>query len=317
LGKLFLALSWGKVRESIINKHKLLNRGLGLLPLTIVLFVLTGCISTRTDNAFLLSLKNRGAVPLSSSNPFLAGNILLSKEMNRSPDLYGFVQSRGTPQALEVSKKWSGPATLQLYYLDKNEYYTAEESGSTWIVNGPQKIPLQGVALLKSLTEFGQKNAALELNPPKVQPTPTVTIPAMAKPPVQEPLAPVLAETTPEYPERSMTVPTQVPDSTVDPVVTRIKTISKGLTEKAELSPRGDIVHHVTYPGETLSIISRWYTLDVRNTGRIARINALNNPSQLDLGDTIIIPSYLVKNNKYLSEDVLKEIFKEISATKY
>jgi hypothetical protein len=290
-----------------------------------LLIVGTGCISTRADNAFLSSLKNRGAVPLSSTNPFLAGNILLAKEMDRSNDLNGFIKSRGTPQALEVSKSWSGPATIQLYYLDRNEYYTAEESGSNWIINGPSRIPPKGVDLLQTLTEFGQKPAALELNKSDAaSSTPEqYTSGNSSSIELAEPASLNILENLPSSSDNRSTLeelvsspPATPPSISNDPVVDRINEIRESVAEDAEVSPRGDIVHHVSYSGETLSILSRWYTLDVRNTGRIARINALNNPSQLNLGDTIIIPSYLVKNNKYLSESTLQELFKALQASR-
>ena len=76
-------------------------------------------------------------------------------------------------------------------------------------------------------------------------------------------------------------------------------------SQPAELTPRGDVVHHVTYPGETLSMIARWYTHDRANAGRLARINHLNNPDRLQIGDKIIVPSYLLKNkNRRTPADV-------------
>jgi hypothetical protein len=285
----------------------------------LLLIGVTGCISTRADNAFLSSLKNRGAVPLSSTNPFLAGNILLAKEMDRSEDLNGFIKNRGTPQALEVSKSWSGPATIQLYYLDRNEYYSAEESGSNWIINGPSKIPTKGVELLQSLTEFGQKPAALELKELNADSSSSTQMPEGPHSEVVPQLI-IPEDSTPKTEESfnnsPLLNPSSQPSISEDPVVEHVKAIKDDIAEEAEVSPRGDIVHHVNYSGETLSMISRWYTLDVRNTGRIARINALNNPSKLNMGDTIIIPSYLVKNKKYLSESTLQELYRELKTTR-
>jgi len=60
-------------------------------------------------------------------------------------------------------------------------------------------------------------------------------------------------------------------------------------------------------------MISRWYTLDARNLGRISRINNLKNPSQLEIGDTIVIPSYLVKNKNRLNEATVKTLALEFS----
>ncbi|RIL09841.1 MAG: hypothetical protein DCC75_05645, partial [Proteobacteria bacterium] len=83
---------------------------------------------------------------------------------------------------------------------------------------------------------------------------------------------------------------------------------SKFSGQAAELSPKGDLVHYVTYPGETLSNIARWYTFERDNAARIARINDLKNPDQLSPGDTIVIPAYMLKNKVRLSEQALKEL---------
>lgn len=278
--------------------------------LSVAFIFLTGCISTRTDNAFLLSLKNRGAVPLSSNNPFLAGNILLAKEMNRSPELMGFVSQRGTPAALEVFKSWSGKATIQLYYLDRNQYYTAEEIGKkSWAISGPNQIPPKGVDLLRTLTEYSQGNAALDLQRETYQSPSSLAVEPIA-PKVEEPKAVTLNSI--KNPE-----PIQIPQQTSpESVIDLIKELAAQTAEEAEVSPRGDIVHYVSFSGETLSIIARWYTLDVRNTGRISRINSLNNPSKLDIGDAIVVPSYLVKNKKMLTEPSLKAVSRAIAQSR-
>jgi hypothetical protein len=78
----------------------------------------------------------------------------------------------------------------------------------------------------------------------------------------------------------------------------------------AELSPKGDLVHYVTYPGETLYMIARWYTYDRENGPRLARINRLNNADRLALGDEIVVPAYMLKNKNRLSEEALKAYLK-------
>jgi hypothetical protein len=76
----------------------------------------------------------------------------------------------------------------------------------------------------------------------------------------------------------------------------------------AEMTPKGDVVHHVTYPGETLSMLARWYTHDRANAGRIARINSITQPDKLNIGDMIVIPSYLVKTKNRLTEEGVQSL---------
>jgi len=77
---------------------------------------------------------------------------------------------------------------------------------------------------------------------------------------------------------------------------------------RAEITPTRDLVHYVTFAGETLSMIARWYTLDRANAGRLARINNMRDPNNLSLGDVIIVPSYLLRNEKRLSKQALDKL---------
>ena len=67
-------------------------------------------------------------------------------------------------------------------------------------------------------------------------------------------------------------------------------------------------MHYVTFSGETLSILARWYTGDRSNAGKIARINRIADPDKLSTGDTIIIPAYLLRNKNRLTESGVKEL---------
>jgi nucleoid-associated protein YgaU len=92
----------------------------------------------------------------------------------------------------------------------------------------------------------------------------------------------------------------------IQQVVARLQ--SNPAAQGAEITPQGDLVHYVIYPGETLSIIARWYTHDRANSGRIARINDLKNPDHLEIGDSIIVPSYLLKTQSRFSETDLNQL---------
>ena len=71
-------------------------------------------------------------------------------------------------------------------------------------------------------------------------------------------------------------------------------------------SSSGDIIHKVTFPGETLRIITEWYTGDANNTGRVARINGIEKPDLLKINQTVRIPRYMLKTTKPLPESEIK-----------
>jgi len=85
-----------------------------------------------------------------------------------------------------------------------------------------------------------------------------------------------------------------------------------GITEEntvlhpAEITPKGDLVHYVTFPEETLLIITQWYTKDPSNVEAIARINGIKEQDHLTPGNSIIIPGYLVRNKNVLPEVSIK-----------
>ncbi len=292
------------------------------------LFLLTGCsLSSGGNSGILNSLRNRGAVPLSTQNPYIAGNLLLSTEMDKSPELRGFIQSRGAPRAIEVAKKFASPTLLRLYYTETQEYYVAEQSGKDWLIHGPKKIPDSGMKLLFSIIEL-TKNAPLLKIPNEVTAPPNSiekNAPAITEEPdIRQPDIAMdikdrtTSDNTTWQPATIKEPPhlNSLPQSETvsqDPLIPVVLRLKDTVTENAEISPKGDLVHYVTYPGESLTMISRWYTLEARNVGRIARINNIQNPSNLEIGDSIVIPGYLVKNKARLNESSLRTLFAELA----
>lgn len=60
--------------------------------------------------------------------------------------------------------------------------------------------------------------------------------------------------------------------------------------------------HTVKWRGESLSIISKWYTGDIRNWKTIAQHNPEMDPNQIRIGDRIIIPDQLMQNKTPLKK---------------
>jgi len=62
--------------------------------------------------------------------------------------------------------------------------------------------------------------------------------------------------------------------------------------------------HTVRWPGESMSLIARWYTGAAKNWRKLAAINPRINPNHIQKGNVIVIPSDLLKNKKPLPQKV-------------
>ena len=62
-------------------------------------------------------------------------------------------------------------------------------------------------------------------------------------------------------------------------------------------------VHTVEWPGETLPMIAQWYTGSKDNGKIVAKANPNIAPERLAVGDLILIPLELVKNNKKMTKE--------------
>jgi len=52
----------------------------------------------------------------------------------------------------------------------------------------------------------------------------------------------------------------------------------------------GDVNHTVQWPGESLSIIAKWYTGKTANWKSLAEYNGLTDPNRIRIGDSVRIP---------------------------
>ncbi|GEM_PF-2036634 len=68
---------------------------------------------------------------------------------------------------------------------------------------------------------------------------------------------------------------------------------------------RPPYVHTVKYPGETLRIISKWYTEDENNWEAIARANPYMDHEKMPPGTRVFIPENLLKTLEPLSEEFI------------
>ncbi|NLD36998.1 MAG: hypothetical protein GX654_09020 [Desulfatiglans sp.] len=66
-------------------------------------------------------------------------------------------------------------------------------------------------------------------------------------------------------------------------------------------------VHTVKYPGETLRIISKWYTEDENNWEAIAKANPYMDYEKMPDGARVFIPENLLKTTAPLSEGFISD----------
>ncbi len=76
------------------------------------------------------------------------------------------------------------------------------------------------------------------------------------------------------------------------------------LQRKTEVPPEPvpNLVHTVSYRGETLGLIAKWYTGDCRNWTKLAQQNPQIKAHRIQLGDTLTISAALLINRKPLPE---------------
>lgn len=300
---------------------------------------LISCSGAVTPTTPLIDrLKNRGPIALNPENPYIAANQLLSKEMQASPELSGFIKHKGSPSAIAVEERMFEPLLLKLYYAKQQEFFEVEQEEGTWIIGGPYVIDEKDSFTVSEIARAETSPPPLAVEPqaptptelptesPEIAPTsrpaplpkhelPTRTpLPATPSPTVEE-TAPPTEVPTNAPPEGSFVSPATIPTletKTLKDLLPPSKGLEGGGQDAgghlAEITPRGDLVHYVTLPGETLAIIAKWYTQDRENAGRIGRLNKLKDPTSLAVGDTIVIPSYLVKNKTRLTEDAIKKL---------
>lgn len=79
-------------------------------------------------------------------------------------------------------------------------------------------------------------------------------------------------------------------------VVSKVLTVEP--TPKVTAPQKEDVVHNIKYKGETLALVSQWYTGSIHNWKKIMEYNGLASETSLQLGGTIKIPGELVVNRE-------------------
>ncbi|MCK5230320.1 MAG: LysM peptidoglycan-binding domain-containing protein [Desulfobulbaceae bacterium] len=69
----------------------------------------------------------------------------------------------------------------------------------------------------------------------------------------------------------------------------------------------GYYTHTVKLPGESLSIIAKWFTGDLKNWETLAKYNPTINPNRIFLGDKIQIPRPLMIRHDRMTQKFIEE----------
>jgi hypothetical protein len=250
----------------------LLNKLSKIKCLLISCTYLSACASFQPGLMTRDNLLNRGPVIVSRTNPYIASNILMAREVKLSPTLKGFLKIRGTPEAIEIRKNFFQPYVMFFYYSSQREQYVLEEVNDDWVIRGPEQIRGDSSQALASLA------------PEKITTT-------------EKPAEPLEKEVDLED--------LMLPDS--KPIDPPKKISNSDDIEQVD----GDILHTVKYKGETLRLIAEWYTGKSENAPRIARINGFKDANSLILDQKIRIPRYLATNDSPLSKERVESYSKK------
>ena len=299
-----------------IGRHAAVCR-IYILAFSGLILFSAGC--SFTDKASLRDeLVNSGPITIDQKNPFVVGNQFLQSEEKKSEILRKFVEFRGRPSAVEVRKRYFGQWKIYMFYLDRREAYLLDESADDWIVRGPEKIPNDILATLRSSTvsngtafEKASDDKESELGQPLAEAAEGDLLEQESLPSLratEKKLKPLRSEMK-ELPARKTSVKSPpapgIFENEPEPEIPEPSGALAGLEEVApnlHEAPSGDMIHTVTFPGETLRIITAWYTGDVNSASRLARINGISNPDRLAIGQTIRIPRYMLANTSPFPE---------------
>ena len=143
--------------------------------------------------------------------------------------------------------------------------------------------------------------------PPRSEPAPT---PQDFKPPIREkePVPVKAREAVPSIQEPALSSAAPAPGRQEAPPPSKVKTEPKPQVTH--------IAHTVKWSGETLSIISLWYTGDPGNWKAIAQTNPNLNPNRIYVGNEILIPAALLKTQNSFPKEYVDRFYSKAKKEK-
>jgi len=143
--------------------------------------------------------------------------------------------------------------------------------------------------------------------PPRTQPAPN---PQDPKPQIREkePVPVKAREAVPSIQEPALSSGAPAPGRQEAPPPSKVKAEPK--------RQETHIAHTVKWSGETLSIISLWYTGDPENWKAIAQTNPNLNPNRIYVGNEILIPAALLKTQNSLPKEYVDRFYSKAKKEK-
>ncbi len=143
----------------------------------IPLLVFAGCSASlfHAKDPLIEKLSSRGPVLVATDNPYLSAHEFLLREIEKNPNLKGFIEHQGFPHAIEVSSSPFTNPIVQLFYPEQGNVFTLEMSGDRWFIDGPNMVAPETLAQITLL----QRHALL--NPPQSAAAKKETSLALAK----------------------------------------------------------------------------------------------------------------------------------------
>jgi hypothetical protein len=274
------------------NPYKL---HLMISALLLVVVNVCGCSSTLPPQGALYQrLKDRGPVLLSADNPYLPANRLLSEELNASAQLREFVSRRGAPAALQVNQGVLERTELSLIYPAEDEVYRMVKRSKGWVIGAPE--PLDDDALKQIEDELALGGMTL---------TDTRNSGSY--------VAAILPHTNEQDEESAYdraSLSGNFEEEIELPKVRSAKRVPNPNRGEApiKVSKSKGLIHTVSFPGESLSVLATWYTGAASNLYAIARANGVDPRSSVKLGQSVTIPPKLLKNKRPLTQGALRRL---------
>ncbi len=275
------------------------------------LFFIQGCSYLQPEEPLFQGISNRGMIPVSPTNAYVGSNLFLSQQMENSPELYHFIESRGAPHAIRVNERPNRNPELIMYYPREDALYIAELSASrsmyNWIARGPHKIPRYESATLSqpSFDVKGEPLLALfdrEIRfPPKYPQTSLKTVAIPKLPEIKPPPKPA-RHITRAKPAPKKSEPPKAPTQPVYKPLNMDQMAIQMSQGFAERDKNGDLIHTVKSDAEKIEDIAKWYTGDVKNGDTLLKATGLEGIKTLTKGLRIRVPFAHVKNTKQMTE---------------
>ena len=111
----------------------------------LALLAITSCSTVSGQETTLFKmLSNQGPQALNAENPYVAANMLVAQELERSQTFRGFISHAGKPDAVQIKDETFEPSVFYLYYIERLETYALRRNlkdPNEWVVTGPENLP--------------------------------------------------------------------------------------------------------------------------------------------------------------------------------